>query len=82
MFTNNIHAGLGLKGQTLLIAEIFPESIDGGVMGKGAHTGSLNKSLWLQKTQNCIHLAPGQPQSLLSNGICTSGNISKTFLQA
>lgn len=83
MVINNIQAGWCLKGQTLLIAEILQEveSIDGGVMGKGAHTGTLDKSLWLQKAKNCIHLAPVWPQSLLSNGICTSGNISKTFLQ-
>lgn len=29
------------------------------VMGKEAHTGVLNGSLWLQKTQNCTQLTPG-----------------------
>lgn len=53
MVINNIQTGWCLKGQTLLIAEILQEveSIDGGVMGKGAQTGTLDESLWLQKAK-------------------------------
>lgn len=58
------------------------EAIDGGVAEEGAGTGTPDKYLWLQKTQNCTHSAPGRPQSPLSNGICTSVNVSKMVVQA
>lgn len=81
MVSNNIWAGWGLKGQSLLIAEIFLESIDGRCDGERSTHKDI-KLICVVTEDTELYPISTRPQSLLSNGICISGSIRKTLLQA